>query len=159
MMRRPLRLVLGFVGLIAWAVILTGSYQSLRAQLGTASLNGMIFDPTGAGIPGAEVKLESMTRKASRETVSDATGSYVFTSLLPDTYQLVVTAKGFTTKTTQNVLLTSGQGSTLNVVMELGAAVTHVTVSKHAPLLETSTATLGSRIESSQLNTLPLLGR
>src|SRR5437867_2860765 len=148
-----------FAGLIAFAVILTGLYQPLQAQVGTASLSGVVTDPSGAAIPSAEVALESMTRKAARQTVTDAVGSYVFTSLLPDTYQLVVAAKGFATKTTQNVEMTSGQGSTLNVTLELGAEATRVTVDATAPLLQTTTATLGSEVGTEQLTSLPLLGR
>jgi hypothetical protein len=148
-----------FASLIAFAVILTGFYQPLQAQVGTASLSGLVTDPSGAAIPSAEVSLESMTRKAARKTVTDLVGNYVFTSLLPDTYQLVVAAKGFETKTTQNIEMTSGQGSTLNVTLELGAGATRVTVDAEAPLLQTTTATLGSEVGTEQLTSLPLLGR
>jgi len=148
-----------FARLVTLAVILTGFHQPLRAQVGTASLSGMVADPSGAAIPSAEVGLESMTRKAVRKTVTDSLGSYVFTSLLPDTYQLVVEAKGFATKTTQNIEMTSGQGSTLNITLELGAEATRVTVDATAPLLQTTTATLGSEVGTEQLTSLPLLGR
>ena len=157
MMTRRLGVV--FASSIAFAVILTGSYQSLQAQVGTASLSGTVTDPSGAAIPSAEVTLESMTRRAARQTITDQSGSYVFTSLLPDTYQLVVTAKGFATKTTQNIQLTSGQGSTLNVALQLAAEVTEVRVDAEAPLLQTTTATLGSQVGAEQLISLPLLGR
>src|SRR5262245_54621679 len=152
---------LGFLsaGLIALPVILSGLHQPLQAQVGTASLRGTVSDPSGAAIPTAEVSLESMTRNAARQTVTDPAGSYVFTSVLPDTYQLVVTAKGFTKKTTQNIELISGQGSTLNVALEIGSEATEVNVSSEAPLLQTSTATLGSEVESEQMVSLPLLGR
>ena len=145
--------------LIAYAVIVTAIYQPLQAQVGTASLSGMVTDPSGAAIPSAEVALESMTRKAARKTVTDSVGSYVFTSLLPDTYQMVVAGKGFATKTTQNIEMISGQGSTLNVTLELGAEATRVTVDTQAPLLQTTTATLGSEVGVEQLTELPLLGR
>ena len=148
-----------FARLVTLAVIFTGFHQPLRAQVGTASLSGMVADPSGAAIPSAEVGLESMTRKAVRKTVTDSLGSYVFTSLLPDTYQLVVEAKGFATKTTQNIEMTSGQGSTLNITLELGAEATRVTVDATAPLLQTTTATLGSEVGPEQLTSLPLLGR
>jgi hypothetical protein len=74
-MKQRLGFVLVFVGLIAFVVMLTGSYQSLQAQVGTASLRGTVTDPSGASVPSAEVTLESMTRKAARETVTDSAGS------------------------------------------------------------------------------------
>lgn len=152
------RVVGVFAGLVA-LVILTSSYQPLQAQVGTASLNGTVTDPSGAAVPSAEVVLESVTRKAARKTVTDSAGHYVFTSLLPDSYELVVTATGFATKKTQNVQLSSGQGSTLNVAVELGTETTTVDVGGEAPLLQTTTATMGSTVDSKQVTSLPLLGR
>src|SRR5438045_3108547 len=52
-----------FASLIALAIFLTGFYRPLQAQVGTASLSGVVTDPSGAAIPSAEVALESMTRK------------------------------------------------------------------------------------------------
>ncbi|PYV88481.1 MAG: hypothetical protein DMG05_15575, partial [Acidobacteria bacterium] len=75
MMTLRLRIGLVFAGLIAFVVILTGSCQPLRAQVGTASLGGTVTDPSGAAIPSAGVALESMTRKAARQTVTDPAGS------------------------------------------------------------------------------------
>jgi hypothetical protein len=148
-----------FAGLILFAAIFAGFYRPLQAQVGTASLTGIVTDPSGAAIPDAAVSLESMTRSTTRQTQTDSAGSYVFTSLLPDTYRLVVGAKGFSTKTTQNVEMGSGQGSTLNVTLELGTSATEVTVGAEAPLLQTTTATLGSEVGKEQLTSLPLLGR
>ncbi|MGH9398648.1 MAG: carboxypeptidase regulatory-like domain-containing protein [Terriglobia bacterium] len=131
----------------------------VRAQLGTASLSGTVTDASGASVPGAQVTIQSTTRKASRQTVTDSAGNYVLPSLLPDSYQLVVSAEGFETKTTTNIQLASGQGSTLNVALQIGAAVTHVKVTEHAPLLQSTTATLGSQLETRMVTNLPLLGR
>lgn len=160
-MTQRLRLLRGSVALFALAFILTGVYQplTLQAQTNTAALKGTISDASGAGIPGATVSLESVARKLSRQTVTDATGTYVLPALEPDTYKLVVTAQGFTTQTTENITLDSGQGSTLNVTMQVGSSVTHVTVTEHAPLLDTTTATLGATIESSMVTDIPLSGR
>jgi len=122
-----------FAGLILFAAIFAGFYHPLQAQVGTASLTGIVTDPSGAAIPDAAVSLESMTRSTTRQAKTDSAGSYVFTSLLPDTYRLVVGAKGFSTKTTQNIEMSSGQGSTLNVTLELATSATEVTVGAEAP--------------------------
>jgi hypothetical protein len=77
---------------LLWSLIFSAS---LKAQIGTATLSGSVTDPTGALIPAAHVSLQSMTEKAHRETVSDPAGVYFIPSILPGTYQLVVTAQGF----------------------------------------------------------------
>ncbi|HEV2498146.1 MAG TPA: TonB-dependent receptor [Terriglobia bacterium] len=158
MSRLRLRLSVCFC-FAALLILLTATRQSLDAQSGMATLSGVVTDPSGAAVPGAQVTLKSTTRNASRGTVTEGNGSYVLPSLLPGSYQLVVAAKGFETKTIANISLSSGQGSTLNVEMQLGAAVTQITVTDHPPLLETTTATLGSQLEARQITSLPLLSR
>ena len=132
---------------------------NVRAQIGTATLSGSVTDPTGALIPRAHVSLQSMTEKATRETASDAAGVYFIPSILPGTYQLVVKAQGFTTQTLTGIILTAGQGSTLNV--ELGIAKTEqsVTVKEAPALLDTTTATVSSEVTAEQFTSLPTLGR
>jgi hypothetical protein len=70
-----------------------------------------------------------------------------------------VTAGGFQAQTFTNILLTSGQGSTLNVSLSVSQAVQQVTVNEAPPLLESTTATLGSEVDSQQFTQLPQLGR
>jgi carboxypeptidase family protein len=131
----------------------------LKAQLATATLSGVVSDPTGAGIPGAQVTLQSTLEQASRETVTDSTGAYVIPAILPGTYQLVVRASSFQTQTLINIVLVAGQGSTLNATLTVAKAVTEVEVKEAPPLLQTTTATVGSEVTGTQFVALPLLGR
>ena len=133
--------------------------RHLGAQMGVATLNGVVSDPTGAQVPGAKVTLESLTEKASRDTTTNANGEYVIPAIPPGTYKLTVNVGGFQPKTVTNVELTSGQGSTLNISLSISQSTQEVTVSEAPPLLETTTATLGSVIDSRQFTDLPQLGR
>jgi Carboxypeptidase regulatory-like domain len=132
---------------------------NLAGQVGMATLSGTVRDPSGAAIPGAEVTLESTTQMASRRTVTDSSGQYVINAILPGTYRLVVQAKGFEPRTITGVALTSGQGSTLDASLELGKAVQAVEVRGAPPLLQSTTATLGSLVGRSEFTQLPMLGR
>ena len=159
MMTDRIRALLVPVSLIAFTVILTGFYQPLQAQEGMASLNGIVTDPSGAVVPGAEVTLENTLHQAARQTETNSAGLYVIPAILPGTYRLVVAAKGFETHTVENLLISSGQGSTLNFALKVGATTQQVTVTEQAPLLETTTATLGSTVGSQMIDALPLEGR
>src|SRR5690242_14473091 len=112
-----------------------GCSVTLNAQLGTATLSGMVSDSTGAGIPGAEVTLQSTLEQASRQTVTSSTGSYVIPAILPGTYRLTVNAKSFEPQTLTSIILAAGQGSTLNVTLSIAKAVTEVEVKEAPPLL------------------------
>jgi len=132
---------------------------NLHAQLATATLSGIVSDPTGAAVPGAQVTLQSVLERASRQTVTDAMGAYVIPAILPGTYQLVVTARGFESQTLTNIVLAAGQGSTLNAALAVGKAITEVEVKEAPPLLQTTTSTVGSEVTGTQFTSLPLNGR
>ena len=131
----------------------------LAAQMGVATLSGTITDPSALAVPNAQVTLEGVTEKTSRQTVTNSTGQYVIPAIPPGTYRLSVTAGGFQTQTFTNIPLTSGQGSTLNVSLSISQAVQQLTVNEAPPLLESTTATLGSEVDSQQFTQLPQLGR
>jgi hypothetical protein len=124
-----------------------------------ATLSGVVSDSSGAGVPGAQVALESTLERAGRQTVTDSTGAYVIPALLPGSYQLTVKASGFETQTLTGVVLTSGQGATLNVTLGVAKAITEVNVKEAVPLLETTTSTVGGEVTSKEFTELPTLGR
>jgi hypothetical protein len=51
------------------------------AQVTTATFYGVVRDPTGAVIPGAEVTLTHKATSAVRQTTTGDTGEFVFTTL------------------------------------------------------------------------------
>jgi hypothetical protein len=159
MTTKRLRRVPTIVSLIALMIMLAGYCRPLRAQLGMATLSGTVTDSSGAAIPGAEVTLQSATEKANHRLTTDATGKYFIPAIVPGTYDLIVKANGFDTKTITGIILSSGQGSTLNVPLAVGKATTEVTVNEVAPLLQTTTATVGAEVDAKQFNDLPMLGR
>ena len=139
--------------------ILLGAPYPLKAQLGMATIGGVVSDPTGAALPNAKVTLESTTQKWSRQVTTSSTGAYSIAAVPPGAYKLVVTAAGFETKTITEITLSSGQGTTLNVPVGISKAVTEVTVHDVMPLLDTTTATVGGQVTSREFTELPLLGR
>jgi hypothetical protein len=138
-------------------ILCSGGY--LGAQMGVATISGVVTDPSGSLVPGAKITLESETEKASRDTVTNSSGEYVIPAIPPGTYKLTVNASGLKSQTLTGVNLTSGQGSTLNVALTLSQAFQEVTVTQAPPLLETTTATIGAVIDSRQFTELPQLGR
>jgi Carboxypeptidase regulatory-like domain len=133
--------------------------ESILGQMGMATLSGTVTDPSGAVVPGAQVALQSVTENATRRTVTNAVGQYVIPAIPPGTYRLSINAKGFQQRTLTGILLASGQGSTLNVALNLTTAVQQVAVTAATPLLDTTTAAVGGEVTARQFTSLPLLGR
>lgn len=128
-------------------------------QVGTATLSETVTDPTGAVIPRAEVVLKRSLQQFSRQTVTEVHGEYVIPAIPPGKYELAIRAKGFADETRTDISLDSGQASTLNVAMNVAGATQQVLVSEAPPLLQTTTATVGTVVGTEQIQQLPLLGR
>src|ERR1700719_3549318 len=91
------RLCTIFATLFATAVIICLSALCLRAQETTGGLQGTIKDQTGAVVPGAHVSITGTGLVGTKETDTDSGGHYNFANLPPGTYEITVTATGFST--------------------------------------------------------------
>ena len=70
---------------------------SLYGQSTTASLLGVVHDPSGSVVPGAAVTATNTQTSFARTAQTDAEGNYLFTNLPIGPYQLKVTMSGFET--------------------------------------------------------------
>jgi hypothetical protein len=139
--------------------VLILSTTSALAQLSTASLNGVVRDTTGAVVPKAEVVLRSADTGVERRTVSNDTGTYVFSNIGPGHYILKVSAPSFSTKQVSDFVLAVNQTATIDVSLTAGAQTEVVSVEATAEQLQVSSAELGTVIATKQVNDLPLNGR
>src|SRR6202167_6782534 len=65
------------------------------AQVSTASINGVIRDPSGAVIPGASIVLTNVDTSVERTSTTNEAGAYGFVSIPPGNYTIEGSAKGF----------------------------------------------------------------
>jgi Carboxypeptidase regulatory-like domain len=87
---------------------LAGSTSAFaQASSSSAVLRGQIVDSIGAAIQGATITITDLAKGSTRSTTTDAEGNYAFIGLLPDNYEIKVSAEGFAT-TTGKVALTVG---------------------------------------------------
>lgn len=129
------------------------------AQLSTASISGVVRDSTGSVVAHATVKLQNVATSIETTTTSNGTGSYAIVSITPGDYTIEATAQGFNTERLKQFNLTVGQEAAIDFALSPGTVTSVVTVQGAAPLLETTTANLGTVIGTQQVNDLPLNGR
>jgi hypothetical protein len=60
----------------------------------TANIQGLVEDPSAAGIASAKIELVNLATQVSATTSSDTAGNYRFLSLAPGTYKLTAEAQG-----------------------------------------------------------------
>jgi hypothetical protein len=130
-----------------------------RAQVSTASVNGVVRDSAGAVVPGAAIVLQNVDTSVEHPTVSNNTGGYVILNVTPGRYTLSATAKGFNPQKTAEFVLAVSQIATFDFALAVGSDTQVVTVDATATQLDVSGASLGTVIEAKQVNELPLNGR
>ena len=57
---------------------------------GTGAISGIVSDPSGAVVPGADVTAQNLATGEMRHTASSAKGDYSFQLLSPGRYQVVI---------------------------------------------------------------------
>lgn len=148
-----------FQPLAILALLLAISAGPALAQLSTASLTGVVRDPSGAVLPGATVILRNVDTTVEKTSVSNDAGNYVFLNINPGKYTLRVSAKGFEEKQVSQFILGVNQTATIDVNLAVGSQNQVVTVEASSEQLQASTADLGTVIATKQVNDLPLNGR
>jgi hypothetical protein len=143
------------LGLVCLLLLLTLA-GALSAQVAvTGNISGVVIDPTGATIPGANVTLLSPALMESRSAKADTSGSYSFTQLPPGTYEVKAAASGFKTYDRQNIVISAGFTATINLTLPVGEASETVEVSAAAPLIDTTNTQVGTTFDQHLLQNLP----
>jgi outer membrane receptor protein involved in Fe transport len=121
------------ISLAFCALLLTTA--AVRAQVTTATLYGIVTDPSGATVPGAAVTITNEQTNAAQNTATNQEGEFTFNFLPVGRYTLLISAGGFKEQTQQGVELSAGQRVRLNYTLEVGAVSDKVTVTAESPLI------------------------
>jgi hypothetical protein len=95
----------------------------------------------------------------SRSSVTNERGEYNFPNLDPGTYTLKASLQGYKTYEQKGLRVGTQQFLTLDVTLEVGELQETITVTGAAPLIETSNASTGEVLDTTELQTLPSGGR
>lgn len=125
----------------------------------TGALTGVIKDPSGSVINGAEITAVHLTTGQSRTAVSGRDGSYRIVLLPPGKYKVKISMSGFQTAEFPSVTINVTETEVLNCTMKIGMPTETVTVAADVELLQTATSTLGTVVGGEKVVSLPLTSR
>ncbi len=128
-------------------------------QTSTASVSGIVNDPTGAVVAGASITVTDLARNTKYVGFSNSVGFYTVPELQPGAYRLTAELAGFRAYEVTSLSLSTQQKATVNIVLELGQVSERVSVTGEALLLEGSSSTLSAVVENKRILDLPLNGR
>lgn len=124
----------------------------------TGNLLGTIKDTNGAAVSNAKVDLIDSATGAAISTASNEAGQYVFTTVLPGTYKLRVTATGFKQANVNDLKIEVAKSSTQDLSLSVGEVSSSVEITATQEL-QTADATLGEVVSTRTLQELPTVTR
>jgi len=129
------------------------------AQLPTGTILGTVKDASGGVVPGATVTITNTDTALTRTGTSGTDGSYRFPALPVGHYRVQVTREGFGALTRTGITLEVAQEAAIDVTLQVGSTAQSVEVTGEAPLVQTTTSTIGGLVNEQQVSDLPLNGR
>lgn len=124
-------------------------------QTFTASLTGVVTDPTGSAIPAVTVKIRNLATSEERKTQTEPEGRYTFSQLLPGSYELTAESTGFRTFVQRGITLLAAQSGALNITMQLGEVSQRVEVAAASLQLDTQSANQSVTLSQEMVKSLP----
>src|ERR1700682_2373379 len=112
-----------------------------RAQLAGANLSGVVMDTSGRSVPNATVSIKNVATGVTREVQTNSDGLYSAPNLLPGSYDVTISAKGFQNVVQHAVTLTVGAQQSLNISLKVGSFNQTVEVTAAPPDIQTTTST------------------
>lgn len=150
----PFRASRHITGLCALVLMLSAT---AFAQF-TASIQGVVQDPSAAAIPKANVQLLNVATGVAQVATSDPSGNYRFVSLAPGSYRITAEAPGFSKSVAEVTLLTE-QNLNVPIALKVGSVSTSVVVTTRAPIIDTADSRTQLTLENQAVAQLPIVGR
>src|SRR5665213_2110481 len=137
------------------------SFTIANAQVLTATLSGIATDQSEARVPGAKVTIKNDATGDNRDTKADGSGFFSVTALIPGTYTVTISAKGFASWEENGIVLNQGDSRTIaNIHLKVGSQSTAVTVVSGADAeVPTDTAEISQTLNNELVDSAVLTGR
>jgi len=129
------------------------------AQTYQGRILGTVTDSSGGVVKGAKVSITNVETGASRNLETNEVGDYVAPNLAPGLYKVIVEATGFKKVERLGVRLEVAKDAHIDISLTPGDITQSIQITEEAPLIDTTTQTLGGTFSNRAINDLPLNGR
>ncbi len=144
--------------LIALTFFVSSAFS--QSQSTTGNIEGRIADQNGAFVPGIAITVTNQDTGFGKSVFTDDSGHYIFVLLPPGNYRLNVAAvKGFNAGTYENVRVTVGAKTVLDITLTIGGVVNVVDINAEGQGIETTRTSISSTVDERRVINLPTNGR
>src|SRR5580698_9695392 len=124
----------------------------------TGALGGRITDQSGAVVPGTSVLVRNLATGVQQSAETNQSGLYRFPVLMPGTYSVTTSLKGF--RDVQALVpVRVGNTTSQDIKLQVGASADTVKVTGTAPLLRPEESSASTVLDRPLIEELPLNGR
>jgi hypothetical protein len=146
-----------FVGAFVISLLLLFS-ASLDGQ-SNATLQGRVFDSSGAALPGATIRVNSDPTGFDRSAQTDAEGRYQIEAIPAGSYDVSAGAAGFRSEFVATLNFEVGRTLVRDFRLEVGDRRETVVVIADTPLIDRASAVVGHVVTPQTIQEIPLNGR
>lgn len=141
-------------------ILLLLTNSSAYGQAVYGSIFGTVTDATGAVVPNATVTVTDVAKGTSSTVTSSGSGEFTADHLIPDVYNVKVTAQGFQSFQQTGIQVFADTSTKMQVTLQVGASDTTVEVNAETlPLLKTDRADVSTVFQGREIQDLPIAGR
>ncbi|MEO8049369.1 MAG: TonB-dependent receptor [Acidobacteriota bacterium] len=141
------------------ALLVTIAVSRASAQVASGTIVGVAADPTGAVVPSVSITIVHVATKDTRKTQTNERGEFNVPFVRTGEYSITAEKQGFRPQTQTGIVVQVDQTVRVELALQIGALTEQVEVTAAAPLMDTSTSSLGQVIGNKQILDLPLNGR
>ncbi len=141
----------------ALILVLLGCHLAAQTDANKAQISGTVFDPNGAVVPNASVKIKNSNTGLLRDLKSNEQGEYRASLLDPGVYEIAVTSPSFAETKLTGVTLTVGSAARIDVRLAIQATSTMVEVGE--TMIDVQTTAQTATVNNIAITSLPINGR
>ncbi len=147
----------GMAMVLAAGLVLWAPPSQLRGQAVNGTLLGTVTDASGAVVPNAKVVATEVNTNISRTTQTNESGNYVFSDVTPGKYSVSAEQQGFKKAVRADVDVLVNSTIRVDLSLQPGTVTETINVTAEAPMLQTDRADTGRKIETKQVEDLPIV--
>lgn len=141
-------------------MFLTSLTALAQSQATSGNIEGRVIDPNGAAVPSVTITATNQETGFSKNANPDEDGIYRIQFLPPGKYRVTTSgAQGFADADYNNVIVTVGGKTPLDIELKVSGTTTVIDVSAQGQIVETTRTSVASTINERAIQNLPVNGR
>ncbi len=147
------KLIGGLAAVLAIALVCAAPAVAQESAV-KGGLAGVVYDATGAVIPGAKVTLTGSL--GSKSVDAGDGGDFLFALLIPGNYSVKIEKQGFKTAEVKTVEVYTNRTSSIRITLEPGALAQTIEVTVAAVTVDVTSTGIGANLNDSFYKSVPV---